>query len=163
MRFWGTISQITCLWSNISTRVWNGTCSAARWRDTCPPDECPPGRVSPWTSVPPTSVPPDNCPPGQVSPQDICPPRSFVPPDNSPPGQVSPRTHNSIKWSCPWHLHAHVPVKVSWACSWSFHEHRCSWESHEHAHEGFTSKMKNKGLLSVKDHTISVFSYEGFL
>ena len=58
-------------------------------------------------------------------------------------GQYAPRKHNSIKWSCPWQLHAHVRVKVSWACSWSFHEHRCSWESHEHAHEGFTSTMKN--------------------
>ena len=31
--------------------------------------------------------------------------------------------HIVLKWSCAWHLQAHVRMRASWACSWSFHEH----------------------------------------
>ena len=71
----------------------------------------------------------------------ICPPlvTGALGQHTRPPVHWDTGTHNSIKWSCAWQLHAHVLVRASWACSWIFHEHRCSWEPHEHAHEGFMS------------------------
>ena len=61
-------------------------------------------------------------------------------------------THIVLKWSCAWHLHAHVGVGASWACSWSFHEHKCSWELHEHAHGGFTSTKLDLNIHYLPHH-----------
>ena len=65
--------------------------------------------------------------------------------------------HIVLKWSCAWHLHAHVRMRASWTCSWSFHEHKCSWELHEHAHGGFMSTMLDLNMHCMTHHTVQTY------